>query len=345
MEFTAIDERRRVLELLRHFGWNAMSFQILQSQFSFWFSGNHACVAYVDTGRAWVAAGSPVAAADRLEEVARDFVRDARRNRRRVVFFGTESRFARHNGFRSTFIGRQSIFDAGDWSSLMETRPRLREQLRRAQTKGLQVESLVPGAIARFETQTRLDIESLIASWLADKPMPQMGFLSGVQPFTFAKERWYFIARQADRCVGFASMVPVYERDGWLLETLARVPDAPNGTIETLIDVAVREGNKTGFVSLGLTPLTGEIGFWLNLAKILGSPLYNFVGLERFRSKFQPSKSSPIYLTYPAVQSAPLAIYDSLVAFARGSLLRFGMQVLLRRLRVVLRVFTRRWAH
>src|SRR6185369_738654 len=51
----------RVLPLLRRHGWNATSFQSLEEGFRYDFQGPDACVPYVDTGRAWVAAGAPIA--------------------------------------------------------------------------------------------------------------------------------------------------------------------------------------------------------------------------------------------------------------------------------------------
>src|SRR5262245_56652503 len=75
------DERARVLELLRAFGWNATSFQMLEPGLRYWFASSSAaragCVAYVDTGRAWVAAGAPLAADPALGAVARGFVQAA----------------------------------------------------------------------------------------------------------------------------------------------------------------------------------------------------------------------------------------------------------------------------
>jgi phosphatidylglycerol lysyltransferase len=290
----------------------------------------------VDTGRAWVVAGAPVAASDRLDIIAEEFVCDAQRNHRRVVFFGTEARFARSDAFKSIIIGKQPTFDARDWPALIQSRPRLREQLRRAESKGVLAERLAAGQIAHSPTLMQLDIETLIARWLATKAMPSLGFLAEIQPFSFAQERRYFLAREADRIVGFASMIPVYERQGWLLENLVRAPDAPNGTMETLIDSAMREAGQSGsgFLTLGLTPLAGDIGFWLNVAKWFGSSLYNFAGIEHFRAKLQPNAWLPIYIAYPRGHSAPLAVYDTLVAFARGGLMRFGIRTLLRQLRL-----------
>ena len=65
----AVNERGRVLTLLKRFGWNSTSFQVLEPGFHYWFDGDDACVCYVDTGRAWVVAGPPITAFDRVADV------------------------------------------------------------------------------------------------------------------------------------------------------------------------------------------------------------------------------------------------------------------------------------
>jgi phosphatidylglycerol lysyltransferase len=68
------DDRARVLSLVRRFGWNATSFQVLEPGYRYFFSDGDACVAYVDTGRAWVAAGAPLADDARFADVSAAFV-------------------------------------------------------------------------------------------------------------------------------------------------------------------------------------------------------------------------------------------------------------------------------
>ncbi|MES1207310.1 MAG: phosphatidylglycerol lysyltransferase domain-containing protein, partial [Pseudomonadota bacterium] len=87
------DEVPRALALLRRHGWNATSFQILEPGFRYWFDADDACVAYIDTGRAWVAAGAPIAAPELVAAVAQRFVTAAAAQGRRACFFGTEDRF------------------------------------------------------------------------------------------------------------------------------------------------------------------------------------------------------------------------------------------------------------
>jgi phosphatidylglycerol lysyltransferase len=334
------DVRLRVLEVLRRFGWNATSFQILEPGFSYWFYRDAACVAYVDTGRAWVAAGAPVAAEDELVPVARAFVSAARAARRRVVFFATEGRFVEKGGFESVLVGEQPLWDPADWAGTLDAVSSLREQLRRARAKGVVVTKLSPESMADANGAERRAIEALIERWSGTKPMPPMGFLVHVHPYSFPEERSLFVARKSEELVGFAGVVPVYARRGRFIEDLLRAPDAPNGTSELLVDAAMREAATDGvrYVTLGLAPLAGAVPLGLRLAGRWSSGLYDFAGLAAFKAKFRPREWAPIYLSYPKDGSMQAAVYDSLSAFARRGLLRYGIDALLRGPTIVVRV-------
>ncbi len=84
--------RARVLALVRRFGWNATAFQTLEPGYRYYFPSEDACVAYVDTGRAWVAAGAPIAAAEALAPSVRSFIEAADAAGRRACFFAVEER-------------------------------------------------------------------------------------------------------------------------------------------------------------------------------------------------------------------------------------------------------------
>jgi phosphatidylglycerol lysyltransferase len=336
----ADDVRRRVLDVLRRYGWNATSFQILEPGFSYWFSGPDACVAYVDTGRAWVAAGAPVAADDALVEVARAFVSTARAARRRAVFFATERRFVQAAGFESVLIGEQPLWDPATWAATLKNAPSLREQLRRARAKGVVVSKLASALLADEAGAERRELEALVERWSGTKAMPPMGFLVRVYPYSFPEERSVFVAKRGERLVGFAGVVPVYARRGRFIEDLLRAPDAPNGTIELLVDAAMREAAADGvrYVTLGLAPLAGAVPFGLRLAARWSAALYDFAGLAAFKAKFRPREWAPIYLTYPEEHSMQSAVYDSLSAFSQRGLLRYGVDALLRGPTIVVRM-------
>jgi phosphatidylglycerol lysyltransferase len=332
-------ERRRVLALLKRFGWNATSFQILEPGFRYWFDGDDACVGYVDTGRAWVAAGSPVAAPERFAEVSERFALAAAAARRRVCCFATEARFHDAVAWSALRVGDQPSWAPGDWSAVVRDHRSLREQLRRARAKGVTVRTLGPGELAPGQP-VRTALDGLIARWLASRPIAPMGFLVHVEAFTFPDERRYFVAERDGTVVGFLCAIPIYARPGWFFEDFLREPGAPNGTVELLIDTAMRAAaaEQIPYVTLGLVPLSGEIHPWLRAARRWGQALYDFDGLRAFKAKLKPRAWEPMFLAYPRTRNGFVAMFDTLTAFARGGLLRFGLETLLRGPAIVMRV-------
>jgi phosphatidylglycerol lysyltransferase len=325
-------ERARALEALRRFGWNATSFQVLGSGFSYWFSRDESFVAYVDTGRAWVAAGAPVCATENLSAAARAFVSEAARRGRDAVFFATEERAASMPSFASLPIGEQPVWDPRDWRATLARAKSVREQLRRAGQKGVEI-SRVPAGLLTGGGGLRREVGELVRRWLGARPLPPMGFLVAVDPFSFASERRLFVARRGERLVGFANAVPVYARGGWMLQDLVRAPDAPNGTVEALVDAAMRDAAELGsdYLTLGLAPLAGAVPEPLRLAARCGARLFDFAGLRAFKAKLKPRAWVPIYLTHPVHQHGGAAVMHALSAFAGGSLVRYGLNALLRR--------------
>ena len=328
-----------MLELLKRHGWNATSFQILEAGFRYWFDGDDACVGYVDTGSAWVVAGPPICAADRCNDVLARFLAVAKQERRRVSCFGTEDRFHAVSGWAALRVGDQPTWRPETWTAALAGSSSLREQLRRSRAKGVRVRLCDPAELAEGKP-LRAEIDRLISRWLASRTIAPMGFLVQVQPFSFSSERRYFVAEREGAVVGFLGVIPIYARRGWFFEDFLRDPAAPNGTVELLVDVGMRAAaaEHIEYVTLGLVPLAGEVGPWLRAARRAGNALYDFEGLRAFKAKLKPEHWDPIFLTYPPSGSGLVAIFDTLRAFARGGLLRFGIQTLLRGPAIVMRV-------
>jgi phosphatidylglycerol lysyltransferase len=333
--------RKRALDLLKRHGWNATSFQILEPGFRYWFASappgedGGACVGYVDTGDAWIAAGAPVASDAAIARAADEFVAAARAAGRRAAFFATEDRLVRAPSFAhlaALRIGEQPVWDPAAWAATVESTRSLREQLRRARAKGVVVRALPAGELADASGVTRRAVDALIARWSAGHPMPPMGFLVQVHAFEHLEERRCFVAEREGRVVGFLAAVPVYARRGWLFEDLLRDPSAPNGTAELLVEAAMRAAaaEDSRYVTLGLVPLAGPLPGWLRLARRSGGGLYDFEGLRAFKAKLRPAAWSSIYLSFPRDQGEVRTVRDVLTAFARGGLLRFGLATLLR---------------
>ena len=331
-------DRDRVLDLLERHGWNATSFQILERGFSYWFDDD-ACVGYVDTGSAWVAAGPPIAAADRIVEVSRKFAAEAEAAGRRVCLFATEQRFRDVASWPSLRIGEQPVWSPAEWDGILKSRKSLREQLRRARAKGVTVRALASEEVAAGHP-ARQALDALIERWLATRTIAPMGFLVTIDPFLYPEHRRFFVAEQDGKIVGFLGIIPFFARGGWFFEDFLRDPAAPNGTIELLVDAGMRAAaaEHIDIVTLGLAPLAGDVGPLLRSARTFGRALYDFEGLRTFKAKLSPRAWDPIFLSYPPGGSSLLAIKDTLSAFARGGLLRFGVETLLRGPAIVIRI-------
>jgi len=323
-------DRERVLALLRIHGRQATSFQILEPGYDYFFHGDQGCVAYTDTGRAWVAAGAPVAPEGLEREVALGFIGAAQIARREARFFAVDEGFAKRTGLHATHIGEQPIWDPAEWQDTLRDSRSLREQLRRARAKGVTGRVVPAEEITDEQGRVRRGVDDLIAHWLASRPMSEMKFMVLVHPFSFPKERRYVVAEQDGQVVGFAAAVPVYAQGGWFLEDLLRLPDAPNGTAELLVDAVMRQLDDEGcrYATLGLAPLAGEVNTVLRLTRDYTAALYNFGGVRAFKAKLRPHSWEPLYLAWPRGRLGLLAMRDALAAFAPGGMIRFGLNTL-----------------
>lgn len=311
----------------RH-GWNATSLQTLDPGYAYFLRGD-GCVAYMEARRrAWVAAGAPIAGADRLAELGEAFVRAARDAGRRCCFFAAEERFLGRMGenLDALRIGEQPVWDPRGWDERLAHSRSLREQLRRARAKGVRVRRLPEDERAHALPELR----ALTARWLHKKTMAPMGFL--VRVFPEASHRACFVAEAEGRILAFALVLPVPARGGWFLESLVRDPAAPNGSAELLVDAVMRWAAEGGsrWLTLGLAPLAGDVGRGLETIRRRAAALYDFEGLRRFKAKLGPDRWEPIHLAFPRGQGPWVTVVDVLGAFAAGGFLPFGLRTLLR---------------
>lgn len=321
------------LEALRRYAVDAVAFQGLESAMRWWRDapapeGTGAALAYLPIGGSWIAAGGPLAPDAARAEAVRRFADAARASGRRPVFFGVED-LAAFDGFRRLPLGQQSELRPSRWDETLRARRRLREQLRRARARGVVVrlarpEELEPGR------PLHAAVERLRDEWLDARPMEPMAFLVSVEPFHEPAEHLYVVAERGGDAVQFLSAVPIHGRRGWLMEDMLRSARAPNGTTELVIDRLMRElGGEPYWVTPGLTPLVGDGPWLLRAARTLTAPLYDFRGLQRFRSRLAPARWAPVWMCWDR-GPAWLVMIDVLRAFAGGRLLRFATRTLTR---------------
>lgn len=322
---------QRVLETIGRHGRTSTAFRALGPDLSVWQPADRdAVVAFATPRGAMVAAGEPVAALDELIATAEAFVAHARAQHKRASFFATEGRLAQSSALQRRLLGEQPVWDPRAWASHIASHRSLREQLRRARAKQVMVQRLPHETFIRAELSAA--VQTLLARWRATRSMAAMHFLVTVDFTSGGEQRRHYAAWQDGQLVALLSLAPVPARNGWLFEHLLRDPDAPNGTLELLVDHAMRDLAAEGvsWATLGLAPLHGAVDPWLRRIRHWSTPLFNFEGLAAFKRKLRPSYWEPIYLAWPKREAGWRALRDGLRAFAGGSLIRFAARTVLR---------------
>jgi phosphatidylglycerol lysyltransferase len=166
------------------------------------------------------------------------------------------------------------------------------------------------------------DLVRILGCWLETKGLPPLHFMVETDTLTRLRNRRIFVARCEQGAVGFTVLSPVARRNGWLFEQFPHVPRAPNGTVELMIDGAMRAVAADGcrYATLGLSPLSRRADvepvkqpLWLNAAltwvRKHGQRFYNFDGLDAFKAKLRPEAWEPVYAVVNSQQVSPRHLY------------------------------------
>jgi phosphatidylglycerol lysyltransferase len=327
---------RRARDLVMEHGWNATSYQIVNPGIDHWFSEQgDAVVGYVERAGIRVVAGAPVSSAERLPAVVAEFEKSASDATLGVCYFGAEARLEgvlKDSSLHSmVLLGAQPAWNPAGWSAKVDRYASLRAQFHRAANKGVMVREWPADEAAGSPR-----LGAVLDRWLKGRRLPPMHFL--IEPSTLERldDRRVFVAwrtvkhgKNTEQILAFAVLSPVPVRSGWLIEQFPRIPGAPNGTIELLMNEAARAVTADGaeYLTLGLAPLAmrdsiphesepGWIQLALRLTGVHGKRFYNFDGLEKFKAKFLPDTWEPIYAIQRAPSFSPRALYAIAGAFA-----------------------------
>lgn len=344
-------------ELVLAYGWNATSYQIVNPGISFWFSrAGDAVIGYVERRHTRVVAGAPVCLPDRLRDVVTEFENECTDCSRRVCYFGAEERLeSLLTGDRShamVLLGAQPSWNPANWAGIVGGKASLRAQLNRSRNKGITV-TLMPSE----EATENPELKRVLREWLATRGLPPMHFL--VEPETLSRllDRRVFVARsKSGEIVAFLVASPAPARHGWLIEQFVRGRKAPNGTVELLLDSAMRALAAEGYsyVTLGLAPLSRHglgsetnpvwLRYLLRWVRAHGRRFYNFEGLDNFKAKFQPERWEPVFAMVNEPRFSPGALYAIAAAFSDGSPIWTVARALWRGIRTELKWLRRRHA-
>lgn len=334
--------------IVREHGWNATVYRALDADMEHWLSGaGDALVGYTRHAGTRVVAGAPVASQARLAQVAAEFEADAARHGEGVCYVCAEERLltAVPGSYAAVKIGAQPIWSAQRWAEIFDSEPKLRAQRNRAVNKGVVVEPRDATLLV-----THPGIAACRRAWLDSKRLPQLAFLAYTDlaraPRAALADRRLFTASRAGEVVAYLVASPIPGRNGWLFEQVVRAPAAVNGTVELLVDTAVRSlaAEGSALVTLGLAPLAGveqhhagrgTTAARTHLSRLLvsirtnGAALYDFAGLEAFKRKFRPERWEDIYLLSREPRTSVRTLFAVGAAFCAGKPTRLLLSGLL----------------
>lgn len=322
----------RTREIVLNQGWNSTSYQIINPGIRRWFSkAEDAVVGFVSCNKRRIVAGAPVCSEKRLPEVVAEFEKNALQDGELVCYFCAEMRlesvFADVKDHSRVLLGAQPTWKPENWTKIVAGHKSLRAQLNRAKNKGV--------TVSEWSIEKAHDNPLLInclQEWLAMKGLPPLHFL--VEPNTLKRlyDRRVFVAERKNEVVGFIVLSPVPKRNGWLFEQFPHRPGAPNGTVELMIDTAMRSLAADGYdyATLGLSPLSKRAQieefdnpFWLRFLlawmRKHAQRFYNFDGLDAFKAKLQPEKWEPVFAISNEPSMSLKTLYAILSAFSENS--------------------------
>lgn len=140
-------DQQQVQVLLKKYGSNCLSYQVLNPGFKYWFfKENLGVLAYVEYGSTWIVGGDPVIDESYLHEALADFIREAKSEEKQVMFFACSenliSHFRDHHLYSYIPIGSEARLSCDLWLDKIKKSASLRYQIHRTQNKGVVIEEI-----------------------------------------------------------------------------------------------------------------------------------------------------------------------------------------------------------
>jgi phosphatidylglycerol lysyltransferase len=258
------------------------------------------------------------------------FENDAAAKGESVCYFGAEARlegvYRDSDDHARVLLGAQPVWRPAEWATIVSRNSSIRAQINRSRNKGVAITEW-PLEKARNSAELR----ECLHLWLATKGLPPLHFVIEPETLNRLENRRVFVAEKGGRVEAFLVLSPIPERSGWLTEQFPHRPGAPNGTVELMMDAAVRVLAADGceYVTLGLSPLSRRAKiepfdnpFWLRFLlgwmRKHGQRFYNFDGLDRFKAKLSPEYWEPVFAISNEEQFSCKTLYAIALAFTEN---------------------------
>jgi lysylphosphatidylglycerol synthetase-like protein (DUF2156 family) len=297
------------LAQIKKFGTNSFSTLLLYDDVtSYTLKSTEGFVGYRGAGKMLVVFGEPICDPKKYREAVTEFNAFCKEHGKQFICIccGEEFKNAVEDmDFSSIRIGEDFIFD----TALYAPKGDKGKMVRLARNHALRI-----GAVVKEYDHSRGPdpaLEKVFGEismrWLR-KTNRFKAHILGLNLFDHRELKRYFYAEVGGTPVAFIACLPIFGRDGYLLEDAIRNPDAPYGVIELITLAIIDEMKKHGvkMVTFGISPkldvstLSGPSRFVANVGMWLANKAFNLHNLYHFRKKFHTAAAEPSYLLkYP----------------------------------------------
>ena len=256
-------DRDTVREILTDYAKGSLAYYALGFDKSYYFSDNDSCVIpYVLEGNVALSAGDPIGPREEIAKTIEKFCTFAEENQWIPAFYqADESNIAiyKSRNLKVLKIGEEAMIDIQEFTTKGKPRADIRTCVNRGKRENWQF-NYYEGPVDDEKIKTQL--VEISREWLEQKSGGEMGFTMGATSITGDEDTLVTVASDADgKVMAFCTWAPMFAANGWSLDFMRRLPDAPNGVMEFLITTTIEETKKKGFrlISLGLAPLSNVV--------------------------------------------------------------------------------------
>jgi phosphatidylglycerol lysyltransferase len=287
---------------------------------------NDAFIMYQVARHSWIALGDPVGSPDGAEELVWRLREMSDHHGGQPVFYQvTAERLPLYVdlGLAALKVGEEARVPLADFSLEGGARADLRQSHRRAQRDGASFEVVPPERIDELLTP----LQRISDAWLAAKSTGEKRFSVGAFSPGYLRQFPVAVVRAEGTPAAFANLWTTGTKEELSVDLMRFSPDAPRSAMDYLFIELMLWGRREGFrwFNLGMAPLSGLEAHplapaWHRVGNFIfrhGEHFYNFDGLRRYKSKFNPVWE-PRYLVTRGGIALPRVLVDVSVLIAGG---------------------------
>jgi phosphatidylglycerol lysyltransferase len=288
--------------------------------------GGDAFLMYQIAGRSWIALGDPIGSRAGAEELVWRLREISDHHGGQTVFYQVcADRLALYVdlGLAALKIGEEARVPLAQFSLEGAARADLRQSHRRAQRDGATFEVVPPERV-----QELLPVLKRISdSWLAAKSTGEKRFSVVAFSPQYLRQFPVAVVRSEGAPAAFANLWTTATRTELSVDLMRFGPDAPRSSMDYLFIELMLWGRREGYrwFNLGMAPLSGLEAHplapaWHRVGNFIfrhGEHFYNFEGLRRYKTKFDPAWE-PRYLAARGGITLPRVLVDVSVLIAGG---------------------------